>query len=173
MAFTATSFYNDRGTYNSQTTDNMPALHKYGSATDTLSEITASGYFDEAAIGEDSPGAVTPIIVSDIISIKGTDESGLFKVTGVSPVTIDGVESDSNFNIFSSTAEIVAGGSTSAVIAIPGVLSTDLVYVTFANLTNNAYIVNTTAAADQVTLGFNVDPGPSQVNIQVVRATTA
>lgn len=147
MAFNQINLQVNRGVTTSPTKGSGVTFidHTYESSTDTLAAIITSGYFPpNFTIPPIAAPNVAPqpddenIFVNDLLFITGSDNIGLFQITGLNPVTLGA-------NLLTSSIIALAIGAPITATDNNGlVLATNILKAEFADATHNG-IVSTAA----------------------------
>lgn len=189
MAFDLQRFVRQTEAFNSGAlvvdsgTINGPALYTYESATDTLANISAAGYFNSLW---------KSLFVGDLLMITGNAVTGLYRVSAVDAtlktVTIAAfaasAPADGSITLPKLAAGIApshvvkfagrnnnAGGSDTIAITVTGLLATDIVFADIQASANPVSVQKVTATANTITVLLSADPGAGTiVSYQALRA---
>lgn len=169
MAFDSNNLYLDRATTNSTTPQVGVAMHKYLSTTDTLSTITASGYFNDAYQTAPSNNSNAPIQlqVGDAMLIEGSNGTAMYQVTAVSPnVTVSTLPLTAAGTVIAAAEYTTVGGSATEVISLPGkgITGSSVVVATLNTAgTTPRTISSVFAGTNQISVVFSGDPGNNTI----------
>jgi len=129
----------------------------YETTVDSLSVTQASDYFDDDRFKLD-----------DRIDVKATDGTGKFIFTGVNPHDIVDDNTVGIKIVF--LTQHSASGNPTDIIAAPGTLTSDLVFVDSPDITLTQLFRGRVSATNTIDLDFDTNPMPGTfVNIMAVR----
>lgn len=169
MAFDSSNLYLDRAATNSTTPQVGVAMHKYKSTTDTLSTITASGYFNNAYSTAPSNNSNAPIQlqVGDAILIEGSNGTAMYQITAVTPnVTVSTLPLTAAGTVIAAAVYTTTGGSATEVISLPGLGITATCAVSVILKTAGATprtVSRAYAGTNDLTVVFSGDPSNDHV----------